>query len=435
MGVELSECGFLYFDVQTSAMTYRIPKESVTWRERPPDLPPEYFIAGSDIVRVPLLPIIGRLLNRVVRLRLALGLTDFHLFAIAQGRTLRVDTIDKVLRQSCGRHVSCRRLSRSTLAWLRHHGAPHVVRSLVSGRVLPASRGTLFYTNVEESVLASSHLSAVRPFVAAIREAMLAQGDAVPATLATEEFANPTFAATFRIGSHIVPDITHAKACFEKLRARIGTPSPDAPLSELIKSFDRFAVYVALATLWLTGCRPWADSFPAQPITASSSWTFVAGKGNRTFPSEGRPIPLCQTALALLTEFHEVCRRLIRLFALRGKALTPGDYVFFVDPTGNSTLSVNGNNLRRILQALGFYSAYPYPLNAHRHLWISAALSEGLLEIFDPFLGHLHVGTEPWGRFSLANLEAEAERFRSFAERIASDVGIEPVSHPLRGWR
>lgn len=435
LGIEPSECGILYFDVQTSAMTYRIPKESVTWRERPPDLPPEYFIAGSDVVRIPLLPIIGRLLNRVVRLRLEFGLTDFHLFAIAQGRTLRVDTIDKVLRQPCGRRVSCRRLSRSTLAWLRHHGAPHVVRSLVSGKVLPASRGTLFYTNVNESVLVSSHLSAVRPFVAAIREAMLAQGDAVPAILATEEFANPTFAATLRIGSHIVPDITHAKACFEKLRARIGIPSPDAPLLELIESFDRFAVYVALATLWLTGCRPWADSFPAQPITGPSSWTFVAGKGNRTFPSEGRPIPLCQTALALLTEFHEVCRWLIRLFALRGKALTSGDYVFFVDPTGNSTLPVNGSNLRRILQGLGLYSTYPYPLNTHRHLWVSRALEESLLEIFDPFLGHLHVGTEPWGRFSLANLEAEAERFRSFAERMASDVGIVPVSHPLRGWK
>lgn len=88
--------------------------------------------------------------------------------------------------------------------------------------------------------------------------------------------------------------------------------------------------------------------------------------------------------------------------------------------------------LPSVWEQSGLRDLYPLPLNAHRHFWISRAFEREMLELIEPYLGHLHAGREPWGRrFSLACPAEEAGRFRDFAEQLASEIGVTQIRYPL----
>lgn len=149
--------------------------------------------------------------------------------------------------------------------------------------------------------------------------------------------------------------------------------------------------YTALFVLFSTGCRPLANPIPREgAIDTATGFMALDDKSTRDgFKSRLIWVAdACRHQLALYRAHLDVLAQRLPDLAFAVVAGKP----FLLDDQG-SAIPLSRGALRSLMRS----NDRIFPLNAGRHFLRSSLLGKVSSETLHAFLGHWHLGTEPWG--------------------------------------
>ncbi len=303
-------------------------------------------------------------------------------------------------RDAAGAKVSLRSLE----SWLFHKIAagPHgdlAIAAIITGRDPPIVQSVLHYTRIETSQTWSILTTALDDF---------------------DRFgARPLMTANQGLGSRFAPSKSDLQNIIKPLKKALSIPpSSDAAFA---KFHNAMTIYTALFYLYATGCRPTAAFIPSSSaVDPETGFTILDDKaapdGFKT-----RLVWVSHECRAQLTNYERHLERLaIELPNLRPK----------IEKTRIPLILENGKikslepaDLRRELRALG----WEFPLNAGRHYLRSRLVGEIGSETLHAFLGHWHLGIEPWSKEAALDPLSYRAELEGSLPKILSEAGFSPV--------
>jgi hypothetical protein len=379
---------------------------------------------GSSWASVPLFPWLRRIATRFQRMRQTSRLDPAGLVFASDGAGSGND--DSPTSPSVIATPSLeRRLARSATRWLVHSGMEPAFAAIVSGKFSFAALATSAYANLSDAQLTAAHArSAARLHMEILAECRH-QGHRL-AHLEDPGLICSPVSESRRFGARIVPRLEPLTAAVDALESRQRTVPVDAPLREMVDTFNLAMVYAWLRLSWATALRPRRDPVVRRGrYDAHLGWLFVEDKDS-PFGVEARVIPLANgegPRLASLQDLGDRVRWRLRATSQVALDGLPDDALFFVI-LGGRAIPLSPEVLRAILENTGLADWFPWPLNVPRHYWITRALEDGVrLTEVDPFLGHLR-DPLPWGPYAARPLTDSAASFRRFATTIVKEVGF-----------
>lgn len=315
------------------------------------------------------------------------------------------DERDLIEAVRSARHAAGAKASlRSLESWLFHKIAagPHgdlAVAAIITGRDPPIVQSVLHYTRIETSQTWSILTTALDGF---------------------DKFGGrPLLTAKQWLGSRFAPPKSDLREIIKRLKKALSIPPTcDATFA---KFHNAMTIYTALFYLYATGCRPTAALIPSSSaIDPETGFTILDDKaapdGFKT-----RLVWVSHECRAQLTNYEQHLERLaIQLPNVRSK-IEKTKIPMILDNGQIKSLKPAG--MRTELRALG----WEYPLNAGRHYLRSRLVGEIGSEALHAFLGHWHLGIEPWSKeAALDPLSYRAELAGSLP-KILREAGFAPV--------
>ena len=303
------------------------------------------------------------------------------------------------------RHAAGAKASlRSLESWLFHKiaASPHgdlAIAAIITGRDPPIVQSVLHYTRIETSRTWSILTTALDNF---------------------DRFgARPLMTANHVLGSRFAPPKSDLRNIIMHLKKALSIPpSSDAAIT---KFHNAMTIYTALFYLYATGCRPTAALIPnSSAVDPGTGFTILDDKaapdGFKT-----RLVWVSHECRAQLTNYERHLERVaIKLPSLRSKIEKTKTPLIL----GNGKImSLKPASMRKELRALG----WEFPLNASRHYLRSKLVGAIGSETLHAFLGHWHLGIEPWSKeAALDPLSYRAELAGSLP-KILREAGFSPV--------
>lgn len=293
---------------------------------------------------------------------------------------------------------------RSFESWLFHKIASAengdlAIAAIITGRDPPIVQSVLHYTQTDSSQTWSVLTTALNGL---------------------DKFgARPSMTGSQALGSRFAPPKSDLQSITKRMRKALSiTPNSD----EAIEKFhNAMTIYTAFFYLYATGCRPTAALIPSNSaIDPDTGFTILDDKASPD-GFKTRLVWVSHECRAQLANYERHLERLAMAFP---------NLCSKIKQTMNPLIMSNGqikslkpSGLRREMRALG----WEFPLNAGRHYLRSRLIGEIGSEALHAFLGHWHLGIEPWSKeAALDPLSYRAELAASLPNLLC-EAGFVPV--------
>jgi len=324
----------------------------------------------------------------------------------------------KTLRHRLARPLTRGRVHRYKADWLRRAGADEAVIGFLTA-VSPGNRAQMHYSCVEKADLVGWHAR------------YLEEGLGLPA----KDPTRPTGA----YGSRLRIPHEFLAAIFADARKDVAAKRPPGPGStrQVRDAHNAFALYTLMVLYLATGHRPVSHPFEFRSdfdLEAGLLWLSDkdgrGARGTRMLPLAPRAVAQAE---AWITHLERLARRLYltdsnQTAQVRAALLTEdtgrGPFFLIFDEAGKLA------PLRPALQETAFASVLPTALNWTRHILRSALMDTGRPAALDAFLGHGHMGEEPFvagSSLGLSDLWPVADAI----EALFDSMKIKIVESPL----
>lgn len=315
------------------------------------------------------------------------------------------DESDLIEAVRSARHAAGAKASlRSLESWLFHKIAAGLhgdlaIAAIITGRDPPIVQSVLHYTRIESSQTWSILTNALNDFDSfGVRQLMTVnQG----------------------LGSRFAPSKSDLQNIIKLLKKELSIPpSSDATFA---KFHNAMTIYTALFYLYATGCRPTAALIPSSSaVDPETGFTILDDKaapdGFKT-----RLVWVSHECRAQLTNYERHLECLAKELPNFRSKIEKTRIPFLLENGKIKNLKPAG--LRRELRALG----WEFPLNAGRHYLRSRLVGEIGSETLHAFLGHWHLGIEPWSKEAALDPLSYRTELAGSLPKILQEAGFAPV--------
>lgn len=352
--------------------------------------------------------------------------TDEHLFlpsppgvfAPPKGNATDAAAALQSLRSKLARPLTRGRITRYKADWLRRAGADAAVTGFLTGKS-PGNRAQLHYTCLDRATLLGWHLF------------YLEQG----LRLTGLDWTMPegVYGSRLRIPPDLLADI------FRGARKAVRDARPPGPgsLAQIQSAHNIYTIYTLALLFLATGHRPVSHPFEFRTDTdLETGLVWISDKTGRG--SRGtRLLPLAPRAVSQLHAWTEHLNRLERRLSLtHPRLIAPIRAALSTDPKAQGPFFLFFDDkgalvpLKPALQTNAFAPVLPTALNWTRHVLRSALVGKCTSAAIDAFLGHGHIGEDPFisgSSLRLGDLWPVADAI----ETILAALGASALESPL----
>lgn len=399
--------GETYIDLDAGDLLFFLPKEISSYFKEQHASYFESCIASSNVVRIPIPNVITMILKPWV---------DEHVLSPHENvagesdkkESVKLFKYQKKLFDSfadyCVRHGKGNAENISASRFVSTFRALYVGQlklsplyaNLISQSFPINNRAQHFYSNISYAHLRARYRYANESFNKLFQQTGIkdANGDQIE----------------YRFGSKLVPENEQRSRYFNVLRENI--------LNSLSKGEVSASTWNALAVLCFrllqlsTGIRPVRDGFPDWgDISFNLGWIRISDKDNRFF-YESRIVPMASELRGWLNTLADYQRNLFLeanfylddILKPYRKQPTQEMFVYFNEDSQEIN-SLSQESIKKVEEELGL--CFPYKENALRHNLLTRLLENDVDQnIIDFVMGHKHFGREPFGSFSMINVNS-----------------------------
>jgi len=288
--------------------------------------------------------------------------------------------------------------------------------SMLAGEEHPLARVRLFYSVIPVKELQQKYLNATAELVARLPAAADKQYSA----------QQPVFdGGEHHVGSRLCPTLDTVKHVIAKLKRAIEV---SAQGDDIIDHHNLYTLFTVWHFAFSTACR--AIETPYLPL---SEIDLVTGIGLLSDKDDGSGyksrliwLPPAIIAQMQLYEMHQ-CELLAQFPGLVAKDNPP---VFFLERGRGDRLQsemIRPKSMQPIMEKF-----LPYPANFHRRFMRTELLARGCpSEIVDAWMGHWHMGEEPWALHSSFSFQAYRDELEKYLIPLLDEIGLDGRIEPL----
>lgn len=239
------------------------------------------------------------------------------------------------------------------------------------------------------------------------------------------------------MGSPFACRIDVVRDYFIQLRARIEGIVDPGNAASMVTYHNYYTVYCVALLGIATGIRAIGNPFPdPEHCDPKTGFALVRDKdGNDGYNT--RIIWLPKPVRQQLLYYRDHRRAVISLIQWPENSLRAESQpypMFLLNPSAKKSRSEFGlpAQLRpgKLTELVGDF--FYLPMNFDRHFLRSNLLERGVsIEALDMFMGHWHLGTEPWGRFSTYSMRDHKDQIRGPITDLLNEIGATPRKSQL----
>lgn len=289
--------------------------------------------------------------------------------------------------------------------------------SMLAGEEHPLARVRLFYSVVPVKELQQKYIDATAELVGLLYATAGKQHSSVQPPAIDD--------GTRHVGSRLCPTLDTVKRAIAKLKRAIQI---SAKSDDIIDHHNLYTLFTVWHFAFSTACR--AIETPYLPLSAIDK---EAGVGLLSDKDDGsgyksRLIWLPPTIIAQM-QLYEMyqCELLSQFPDLMTKDNPP---VFFLEHGRGDRLQpamVRPKSIQHVMEKI-----LPYPANFHRRFMRTELLARGCpSEIVDAWMGHWHMGEEPWALHSSFSFQAYRDELEKHLVPLLDAIGLNGHIEPL----
>ncbi|MBI5142620.1 MAG: hypothetical protein HZA20_10620 [Nitrospirae bacterium] len=356
----------------------------------------------------------------------------------------RIKLFFKYLNSEYGSRLSISRVERFIFNKLaRHQDSDIVAASLITGRNHVLSGSGLHYTRISAFDLNRIYRETWAEIAARVKE----HGSHIIPMKEGKLQSTEAAGTGLHIGSRMVPELDDITALVRKLQSELAN-SRNMPrgLPRIIEVHNRMTLYTVFMLSFATGYRAVVDPlFEETEMDEASGFAMLSDKEGEELRRGEYRRTYYNTRIVWLPESCRTQIRHYRRHLAVFKNLAPEVNVKLyhrlagkVDSGRRSdsfpeTFIIQPNRafeqVSPGLLARQVSDVYSLPMNAHRHYLRSTLFERGCnVDVINAFMGHSHIGQEPWGRYSgMSPIDYRNELARHLPEMM-QELGWKPMS-------